>query len=147
MANDDDRQSHAQSPELITDPVAKAEKEARNGLRQFDAAMEVIDACVRQPDRPFRLRPSTVLQLHRLALDGLSSFAGTYRPAGVQIEGSQHEPLGAHLVPEQVEQLCDYVNDQWDKQSAIHLSAYVMWRLNWIHPFDDGNGRTSRVVS
>ena len=22
-----------------------------------------------------------------------------------------------------------------------------MWRLNWIHPFDDGNGRTSRAVS
>ena len=22
-----------------------------------------------------------------------------------------------------------------------------MWRLNWIHPFDDGNGRTSRVTS
>lgn len=22
-----------------------------------------------------------------------------------------------------------------------------MWRLNWIHPFSDGNGRTSRAVS
>ncbi len=22
-----------------------------------------------------------------------------------------------------------------------------MWRLNWIHPFTDGNGRTSRAVS
>ena len=22
-----------------------------------------------------------------------------------------------------------------------------MWRLNWIHPFADGNGRTSRMVS
>ena len=22
-----------------------------------------------------------------------------------------------------------------------------MWRLNWIHPFADGNGRTSRAVS
>lgn len=22
-----------------------------------------------------------------------------------------------------------------------------MWRLNWIHPFSDGNGRTSRMVS
>jgi Fic family protein len=22
-----------------------------------------------------------------------------------------------------------------------------MWRLNWIHPFADGNGRTSRIVS
>lgn len=22
-----------------------------------------------------------------------------------------------------------------------------MWRLNWIHPFTDGNGRTSRAIS
>jgi Fic family protein len=22
-----------------------------------------------------------------------------------------------------------------------------MWKLNWIHPFTDGNGRTSRAVS
>ncbi len=22
-----------------------------------------------------------------------------------------------------------------------------MWRLNWIHPFSDGNGRTSRILS
>jgi len=22
-----------------------------------------------------------------------------------------------------------------------------MWRLNWIHPFSDGNGRTSRALS
>jgi Fic family protein len=22
-----------------------------------------------------------------------------------------------------------------------------MWRLNWIHPFADGNGRTSRIIS
>ena len=29
----------------------------------------------------------------------------------------------------------------------IHLSAYVMWRINWIHPFTDGNGRTARATS
>jgi Fic family protein len=39
------------------------------------------------------------------------------------------------------------VNDKWSEATALHLSAYVMWRLNWIHPFDDGNGRTSRAVS
>lgn len=27
------------------------------------------------------------------------------------------------------------------------LSAYLMWRVNWIHPFMGGNGRTSRAVS
>lgn len=44
------------------------------------------------------------------------------------------------------EHLCDYVNDNWSK-AAVHLAAYVLWRLNWIHPFADGNGRTARAVS
>lgn len=144
---DDDRHSQAASPELITDPYAKARREARNGLRQFDTAVEVIDHWLKQPERPFRLRPSLVQHLHRVALDGLSAFAGNWRPAGVTIQGSKHEPVGAHLVAEHVEEMCDYVNDEWDAKPAIHLSAYVMWRLNWIHPFDDGNGRTSRMLS
>ena len=43
--------------------------------------------------------------------------------------------------------MCDYVNDNWHERTAFHLSAFVMWRLNWIHPFSDGNGRTSRALS
>ncbi|WP_281300770.1 MULTISPECIES: Fic family protein [unclassified Iodidimonas] len=38
------------------------------------------------------------------------------------------------------------MNDHWQSE-ALHLCAYVMWRLNWIHPFTDGNGRTSRAIS
>lgn len=78
---------------------------------------------------------------------GISSYAGNYRPGGVAIEGSRHEPVGAHLVPELIEEMCDYVNDHWDASTPLHLAAYLMWRLNWIHPFADGNGRTSRIVS
>jgi len=51
------------------------------------------------------------------------------------------------MVPESVRRMCDYVNDNWHERTAFHLSAYVMWRLNWIHPFSDGNGRTSRTLS
>lgn len=43
--------------------------------------------------------------------------------------------------------MCDYVNDHWETATPIHLAAYIMWRLNWIHPFSDGNGRTSRMMS
>lgn len=50
-------------------------------------------------------------------------------------------------VAELVDEMCDYVNDNWDTQSPLHLASYVMWRLNWIHPFEDGNGRTSRALS
>ena len=26
------------------------------------------------------------------------------------------------------------------------ISAYALWRLNWIHPFVEGNGRTARAA-
>lgn len=50
-------------------------------------------------------------------------------------------------MPTFVDDLCEYVNDNWLKASAVHLASMVMWRLNWIHPFTDGNGRTSRATS
>jgi Fic family protein len=139
------RHSRALEPELIADPVAKAEAEARNGLRQYDLGEQIIHEAIERGR--FKLRLSLILGLQREALIGISSYAGNFRPAGVRIEGSRHEPPGAHLVPELVEGLCDYVNDNWERRSALHLAAYVMWRLNWIHPFADGNGRTSRIVS
>jgi Fic family protein len=39
--------------------------------------------------------------------------------------------------------------DQWrsGKRSALERAAYALWRLNWIHPFAGGNGRTSRAVA
>jgi Fic family protein len=65
----------------------------------------------------------------------------------VYINGTTHEPPAASEVPALVEEMCDYVNEQWAGTTAIHLSSYVMWRLNWIHPFKGGNGRTSRAAS
>lgn len=146
MSAGDTRHSLAREPELITDPEALAQQEARNGLRQFDAVMEMVEYFL-HPERSFRFRPSQILHLHRIALEGISSYAGNWRPAGIEIGGSRHQPVGAHQVPEMVEELCDYVNSNWAPQNALHLAAYVMWRLNWIHPFTDGNGRTSRAAS
>ena len=138
------RESRAAEPELITDPQLKAEAEAANGLRQYDYAVKsVYEALERQP---FKLRVSRILSFQREALQGISAFAGLTRPADIEIRGSKHEPPGAHLAQELLEELCDYVNEHWDAP-AIDLAAYVMWRLNWVHPFVDGNGRTSRILS
>lgn len=139
------RHSKALEAELISDPQERAEAEARNGLRQYDYGIQTVHQAL---DRGvFKLRPSLVLALQREALAGISAYAGNYRPAGVEITGSKHKPPEAHLVPELIEELCDYVNEHWETATAIHLASYVMWRLNWIHPFADGNGRTSRILS
>lgn len=141
------RHSKADTVQIITDPQERAEAEARNGLRQFDLMYRMIEDAIDPERQPFRLRVSMMMRLHREALDGLSSNAGRTRPSSVQIEGSSHSPPDAFLVLELLEDLCDYVNDNWQKATPVHLAAYVMWRLNWIHPFDDGNGRTSRAAS
>lgn len=148
MADNDEREerhSVALEAEIINDPLKKAETEARNGLRQYDYGMQVVQQAL---DRgAFKLRISVVLALQREALTGISAYAGNFRPAGVEILGSKHKPIEAHLVAECVEEMCDYVNNHWDDATAIHLASYIMWRLNWIHPFSDGNGRTSRILS
>jgi Fic family protein len=139
------RDSRALEPALISDPLKRAEAEARNGLRQYDVGVQAIQTALDR--QATKLRLSLILTLHREALAGVSVFAGNFRPTGVEIQGSKHAPPGAHLVPGLVEELCDYVNDNWEQSTPIHLAAYVMWRLNWIHPFADGNGRTSRILS
>ncbi len=140
------RHSEAETASLISDPVEKAEKEAANALLQADRVKEYVLQCIDRNGK-FKLRPSTLLDLNRCAIEGLDAYAGSWRPGGVKINKSKHSPPEGHLVAELVEDLCDYVNDNWDGECAIHLSAVVMWRLNWIHPFTEGNGRTSRAAS
>jgi Fic family protein len=39
------------------------------------------------------------------------------------------------------------VNRIWESADAVTLAAFVLWRLNFIHPFINGNGRTARAAS
>ena len=89
--SDGDRHSIAAEPSLVTDPIEEAKRESENALAQFDRVLDMIDDVTRG-GRPFRLRMSMILDLHRLALDGLSPYAGSTRPADVTIGLSKHTP-------------------------------------------------------
>jgi Fic family protein len=141
------RHSIADPVELITDPDEKARKEAANGIRQFILAMETVRRSILQPEKTFRLTQSLILELHEKALEGIHPLAGTYRNSAVTIGKSDHIPPKHTEVADHVADMCAYVNTHWGDRSPIHLAAYILWRLNWIHPFADGNGRTARIVS
>lgn len=143
----EDRHSQADPVELIFDPIEKARREAENGVRQFKTATKIIIDQIWDGERKFRLTQALILQLHQQALEGLHPLAGTYRNSPVRIGQSHHNPPPHIEVPDHVAEMCRYVNENWDERNAIHLAAYVLWRMNWIHPFADGNGRTARVVS
>lgn len=140
-----DRKSEAETPVLVSDPIELAKREASNALDQFDWGMDEVDRWL-SSGRP-NLKVSMLLELHRRALDGIDQYAGNFRPAGVAIKGSKHAPVASNDVARYVEEMLDYLQDNWADKTGIHLSAYAMWRLNWIHPFADGNGRTSRIFS
>src|SRR5690606_38819391 len=69
-----------------------------------------------------------------------------YRKAPFLIEDASHVPPKAALVESLVAEMCDYANRRCS-EDPIHVAAYLMWRLNWIHPFEDGNGRVSRALA
>lgn len=146
MTNDKpERFSRAVEPDLVTDKAEIAVIEVKNALRQFDEGMDLVQKSV--GSGRFSLRLSTIVTLNRAALQGVSSYAGVFRPGEIEIVGSEHKPITAELVPAEVERLCDYINENWNTRSALHLASYALWRINWIHPFVDGNGRTARIVS
>lgn len=41
----------------------------------------------------------------------------------------------------------DEVNRNWDNSDPVVLACFVLWKLNAIHPFVNGNGRTARVAA
>ena len=139
------RDSKPSSPILFHDAESKARLEARNGLLQFDEVIRLVVEAMKST-AAFKLRPSTLQTLHRIAIQDIYKCAGNYRTHSVSIRGTTHQPPPWENVPQLVEEACDYVIDNWSR-TAIHLAAYLMWRTNWIHPFSGGNGRTSRAVS
>jgi len=123
-----------------------SEREVENGFRQFDRFLEIVDYYLDR-ERPFALRPGVILELQKEAVEGIETDPGRIRTTRVGITHSKHVPPPPHLVEALLTEFCDYVNDNWHEKTAFHLAAYVMWRVNWIHPFTDGNGRTARTLS
>jgi Fic family protein len=47
-----------------------------------------------------------------------------------------------------MEDFVNTVNRFWNEHTdPVVLAAYVLWRLNHIHPFINGNGRTARAAA
>ena len=86
-----DRESKPDRQEIETSKEARARREAANGVRQTDFVFAAIDRALTS-DKPFKLRPSLLGELNRLAVEGLTSYAGVPRPHGMSITGSGHTP-------------------------------------------------------
>ena len=89
------RHSEAEQASLVQDAEELARKEASNALVQADRVRDYVLECI-DKDGEFKLRPSKLLDLNRCAIEGLDAYAGLWRPGGVKINKSKHQPPDGH---------------------------------------------------
>lgn len=56
-----------------------------------------------------------------------------------------HRPPDHYRVQALMDQFVNEVNRVWESTDPVVLASYTLWRLNHIHPFINGNGRTARA--
>jgi Fic family protein len=91
--------------------------------------------------------PRVLMELHYLILKGIDrSNAGKYRSVPVRISGSTHVPPQPYLLEKMMEEYFIHYDKQKKRLHPVILAAEMHERLVSIHPFIDGNGRSSRLV-
>jgi len=141
--------------------LSDTEREFVNYLKSFEAIDDLHN------DREAVLRKGDLLNLQQLLVDGVrgsSRMAGEFRredvAVGDLIDGEKtvhHQPPPWTTVENYVEELLAWIQAAKTKNAAgglddlwLHpaiIAGICHHRLVWIHPFLDGNGRSSRMFT
>ncbi|MDF0627096.1 MULTISPECIES: Fic family protein [Acinetobacter calcoaceticus/baumannii complex] len=88
-----------------------------------------------------------IRNIHQLILKNIDDDnAGRYRQQNVLISGATTTPPDYTLLNDKMAQLVDWYNSEAHKLHPIERAAKVHTNFVGIHPFIDGNGRTSRLL-
>ncbi|WBO22288.1 Fic family protein [Sphingomonas abietis] len=110
--------------------------------RQYDFLRSLVQTSLLLKRDLLSLETIKALNYH--AISCLHAHAGELRPCAVHV--GTYMPPEHFRVPALMQILIEDVNRRWQDADPVYLAAWVLWRLNWVHPFINGNGRTARVV-
>lgn len=131
---------------VINEGLTISNKSMREHLEAINHA-EAVDFIVELGQGREDLSRRTLLELHALILKSIDrDNAGSYRNVPVRISGSRHEPPQPFLLDKLMEDYFIHYRTQMGLMHPVILAAEMHERLVSIHPFIDGNGRTSRLV-
>lgn len=113
-----------------------------NGNRQYDFLKSIVESSL-EIGRPF-LSQHVIKALNFQAITCLHTNAGEYRPCPVHV--GVYQPPDHYRVGALMDDFVNMVNRNWEASDPVVLASFVLWRLNHIHPFINGNGRTARAA-
>jgi Fic family protein len=71
---------------------------------------------------------------------------GVYRNVSVRITGAAHKPPPPSEMFRQIKEFFAGLDERAKELNAVSLAAYTHAEFVKIHPFEDGNGRTARLI-
>ena len=127
-------------------PNTKAEQEVLNYFNVLNHLDKYSDKIITK---------NTILSIHGNLTKGLlrnSDYEGKFRDTSVII-GNVHTkkinyiPPDSYKVPYLVDELLDWLNNCTSEMYPVIIAGILHYELVRIHPFIDGNGRTSRLMA
>jgi len=116
--------------------------EAKNHKEALDYLYDLIDNNTNETISELLIR-----SLHALVIQNTNKdIAGKYRDKDVFITGTDHTPPSALDVKFKMTELINWAKENYKKMNTVEFSAIFHHKLVHIHPFEDGNGRTARLI-
>ena len=119
-------------------------------LREHFEAINHKDAILFMEDlaqKEDKLSEYSIKQIHSLILKNIDDEnKGKYRTTNVIISGAEHKPPQSFEVQSKMQEFIKKYNENITKLHSIELASFVHIEFVKIHPFIDGNGRTSRLL-
>ena len=123
-------------------PELYAGVQEKNLIRQYDLLTNCVEIGLEQG--PTAFDKYALWALTHVAVANLSQFGGRFRQEPIYV--GNHNPPHFEAVPELMDRFVSFLHENWFFVTPTQLAAYGLWRLNWIHPFIEGNGRTARAT-
>ena len=116
--------------------------EAKNHQEALEYLYDIIDS-----NKKNTFSENLIRSLNQIVQQNIDKeWAGRYRNSAVIIGGADHRPPEALEIPKMMNNLIDWVGDNKKKMHPVELASILHHKLVYIHPFFDGNGRTSRLA-
>jgi len=130
----------------------KAEDESDDEIKNLDRAIEFIEE---QIDEKTFFNRAFISEMHKILTQDLtpppkgegSKYPGELRQHGVSIKKSGHTPPEHFILPEYFESFLEFINEEHKEQYQLLMVAIAHHRFEYIHPFDNGNGRMGRLLN
>lgn len=128
---------------LIEDRISVGNKSLREiyEVVNHNKAFSYVKKCI-SDNKP--LDENIVKDIHSILMENIL-VGGVYRNVEVRITGAKHKPPAPSVMYYQIKEFFSNMNSRSDL-NPIELAAWTHAEFVKIHPFVDGNGRTSRLI-